>query len=120
MIIIITDKPEIPFNTSLPEIKKEFCTTAYLRGDPFGSLVNINEMKVMQSFLKDLTDLLVTASFFSKSFISVVALKPTLCYFFRLSFFVKSVLHKELAVFDSCSTDDTTIFSIRVLVRKFL
>ena len=79
MIIIITDKPEIPFNTSLPEIKEEFCTTAYLRGDPFGSLVNINEMKVMQSFLKDLTDLLVTASFFSKSFISVVALKPTLC-----------------------------------------
>ena len=58
------------------EIEEAFCTTAYLRGDLSSSLVNIDEMKVMQSFLKDLTDLLVTVSFLSKSFISVVAPKP--------------------------------------------
>ena len=58
------------------EIEEAFCTTAYLRGDLSSSMVNIDEMKVMQSFLKDLTDLLVTVSFLSQSFISAVAPKP--------------------------------------------
>ena len=58
------------------EIEEAFYTTAFLRGDLSSSLVNIDEMKVMQSFLKDLPNLLVTVSFFSKSFISVVAPKP--------------------------------------------
>ena len=47
------------------EIKEEFPTTAYLRGDLSSCLVTIDEMKVMQSFLKDLTDSLVTLSSFS-------------------------------------------------------
>ena len=100
------------------KIMEEFNTTAYLRGDLSSSTVDIDQMKVMQSFLKDLTDSLVTVSFFSKLSISVVEPKLTSVFFFRLSLFVKFILHKELVVFDSCSTDDTTIFSIGVLITS--
>ena len=71
------------------EVEEEFHSTAYLRQYISSSLVNIDEMKLMQCFLKNLTDLLVTGSFYSTSFISLLEPKPTSGFFFKLFFFKK-------------------------------
>ena len=58
----------------------------------------------------------VTTSLFSKLFISLVAPKSMLDFFIRFSFLERSILHKDVADFDSLRTDEAINFNIIIFI----